>query len=103
MYIDLTLGQLNNYKDELTPLIQSCGYNKGSLIQTTLQCFLKDNCSQRDSVTKPFPPLYEASLEPQQRASLMESIRAAQILPFELHEDMYCLSSGNVVQLGLEV
>ena len=45
------------YRDELTPLMQSCGYSKGSVIQTTLECFFKDNCSQIDSVTNPFPPV----------------------------------------------
>ena len=45
------------YRDELTPFMQSCGYSKGSLIQTSLECFLKDNCSQIYSVTNPFPPV----------------------------------------------
>ena len=71
------------FKDELSPLIQRYSNSKGSLLQLTLERFVKDN---GDEMAQPIPPLIKSSLEQHIRLSVAASITCQseeiEILPF---------------------
>ena len=64
----------SNYKDDFTPLIERCIYNKGSLMQTSLDC-TPTTPGTNDGV-EPLPPLLDSALEPHQKESLAMTARA---------------------------
>ena len=58
----------SDFKDDLSPLIMTCFYNKGSLVQSSLKATLT-NVNHLQTV-QPMPPLLESALEPHQKLSL---------------------------------
>ncbi len=52
----------SDFKDELSPLIGICTYNKGSLMQTSLEATLANS-----QTLQPLPPLLESALELHQK------------------------------------
>ena len=59
----------NEYKNDFSPLIEKCVYNKGSLKHTCLKDAIRDN-----TCVHPLPPVRESALTPEQRRSISNVI-----------------------------
>ena len=59
----------NEYKDDFSPLIEKCVYNKGSLKHTCLKAAIQDN-----TCVFPLPPVRESALTLEQRRCISDVI-----------------------------
>ncbi len=65
-------------KDDLSPLIKACFYNKGSLLQSSLKSTLAT--VNHHQTVKHLPPLLESDLELHLNASLISVIKSANLV-----------------------
>lgn len=86
------------YKDELSPLIEKCFYNKGSLTQTSLETALK-SADLNDEV-EPLPPLCEFALEAHQKVSLLSTIHAADLFECDDIEILTIFQKCKALRIG---
>lgn len=88
----------SEYKNELSPLIAKCFYNKGSLMQTSLQTVIRS--ADLNKVVEPLPPLHESALEAHQKVSLISTIRTANLIDGDNIEILTIFQKCGALRIG---
>lgn len=68
------------YRDELSHVILRCVYNKGSLMQSSLEHLVRSTDLHVGNIVEPLPPVRESALEPHQQLSVLSSIHSAKMI-----------------------